>query len=59
MDATREKMVRLGGCWGLLGVEGVVEEAEVDPVVADIVRGGGGDGGGGGEEREGRGWDFS
>ena len=32
MEATREKIVRLGGCWGLLGVEGV----EV-PGVADIV----------------------
>jgi len=48
--------VRLGVCWGLLGGEGTVEEAEEDPVVADIVRGGDS---GGGEEREGKGLDFS
>jgi len=63
MEATREKIVRLGGGWGrLLGGagEGTWEEAEEVPDVADIVRGGGGDGGGGGEERNGifreRGW---
>lgn len=54
MEATREKIVRVGGCWGLLGVSGV-EEAEVEVSVADIARGGGD--GGGEEERKGR-WDF-
>lgn len=55
MEATREKIVMLGGCWGPPGVEGVEEEVE-DPV-ADIARGS--DGGGGGEGRRREGWDFS
>jgi len=36
MEATREKIVRLGGCWELAGVPGVVE---VEVSVEDIARG--------------------
>lgn len=60
MEATREKIVRLGSCWELVG-ELEVEEAEVEVSVVDIARGGGGgdgDGGGGEEEREEKGWGF-
>ena len=53
MEATREKIVRVGGCWELVGVSGAEEEEE-DVSVADIVRGGGG--GGEGEREEGMGF---
>ena len=40
MEATREKMVRVGGCWGVVGESGVVVVA-VEVSVEDIVRGDG------------------
>ena len=49
MEVTREKIVRLGGCWELAGVPGVVGVGGVEVSVADIARGG--TGGGGKEER--------